>query len=133
MKPPYPRFIRDYLMGLWDTWFSGPGLALARLFDLKRPAHEWKLFDRVIHAFVTWGLGNRLTGNREVAAEVIPRLTALLADHGFNPASIFVGLPTAYDPIEDLSYGIARVERDTLVRASASLLALQYGEKGRAS
>lgn len=119
LKPPYPRFIAEYLLKVYQVSRFGdhPGYKSSKLYEEYRI-----LLESVVYAMLVWGLGYKLASDG--FKEAIPIIDGFLQEKKYDAGNALMKISGYGDPLPDLSFPNAQEEIKE--RAALALLKLRY-------
>jgi len=116
LKPPYPRFVSEYLLKMYEVWHHA--------YQQERDHAAFQaLTEPLVVASCFWGVSYLFArdGNGKSA---IPIIEKFLKSREYEPGNVFMKLSGYGDPLADLSCSWAQEEAKE--RAALALLKMRY-------
>ncbi|MDO8558632.1 MAG: hypothetical protein Q7S09_05665 [bacterium] len=114
-KPPYPRFVANYLLDVYGRWLKS---------SFEKDASHARALDHFAEALITWGLGHHLgrVASSPGAVVHLRRITELLENSliGFDMRLLDLSIKNEGREIADFSD--CEVEKEIKKRAALALL-----------
>ena len=112
LKPPYPRFVREYLAPIHEEWRHGshPNYLEGEIFK-KFQEHT----EVIVKMLCTWGLSEEL-GRDGLRPETKPIIKEFLDDHKFDPGKVLMDPLAHVEMPADFS---SQHQRDAILYAAA--------------
>ncbi|MDD2696689.1 MAG: hypothetical protein PHE52_00825 [Candidatus Pacebacteria bacterium] len=116
LKPPYPRFVSEYLLPLHEEWRHGrrPDYGKDKGHQLLQGSTRL-----IVRALCAWGLGYVLA-NDGLRPETIPMIKEFLDERGYETGKVFFKISGYGEPPADLS-GTSGAEEVNFTAACAFL------------